>query len=203
VLYANVDGEKREAEPGMHGKCPGCGAEVLAKCGEINIWHWSHLAGPDCDPWFEGESQWHLSWKKLIDRGRCEVVMGCHRADIVSPDGWVIELQHSSLSPEVVRERENFYGDMAWIIDCSEFEKRMRFRDKGDYHTFYYTHPRKWMMSITKPLYFDVSRGLFCVKKWKSNNGGWGRFVDASKFLRHMGAGTATHPCIKPVLSTL
>lgn len=67
MLYALEDGEHRTARPQRGGKCPGCSGDLIAKCGEINAWHWAHRAN-DCDPWHEPESEWHIGWK-LQDLG--------------------------------------------------------------------------------------------------------------------------------------
>ena len=42
--------------------------------------------------------------------------MGEHRADIRTPRG-MIELQHSPIAPEEIREREALYGRMIWLLD--------------------------------------------------------------------------------------
>src|SRR6516162_2253408 len=128
MLYANVNGEKIRATPRAKAWCPGCGSQVIAKCGEILIWHWAHEVNAECDPWHECESAWHLGWKDLFPPDQCEVVMGPHRADIVDKGGMVIELQHSSLSLAKVRERESFYRPgMIWIIHADEFLDRLQF----------------------------------------------------------------------------
>jgi hypothetical protein len=63
----------------------------------------------------------HWSWQLAAPPERREVVMGPHRADVVAASGGVVELQHSAISPEVIREREDFYGErMAWIFDATK-----------------------------------------------------------------------------------
>jgi len=83
------------ATPGARSTCPGCGGELVAKCGRIVTWHWAHLAA-DCDPWSEPESEWHRRWKFwfLSHPGvRVEVPMAEHRADVVLADGRIVELR--------------------------------------------------------------------------------------------------------------
>jgi hypothetical protein len=64
----------------------------------------------------EGETEWHPEWKSYLPASNVEVIIvknGVkHRADIVTPGGIVLALQHSPLSAEVVREREQFYRRM-------------------------------------------------------------------------------------------
>jgi hypothetical protein len=36
---------------------------MIAKCGQIRVWHWAHRAIRTCDPWWEPETKWHRDWK--------------------------------------------------------------------------------------------------------------------------------------------
>jgi hypothetical protein len=119
MLWANRHGRKIQAFPGVTATCPACGGEVVPKCGEIVEWHWAHKAR-DCDSWGEPESQWHLGWKARFPAEWQEVVMGPHRADVRTPRG-VIEFQKSAISAAEIREREQFYGKMIWVVDASGF----------------------------------------------------------------------------------
>jgi hypothetical protein len=111
---------RQRATPGKKGLCPTCKGDVLAKCGSRRIWHWAHRQ-VECDHWSETETEWHAGWKSCFPEDRCEVAKGKHRADIVTPTGYVIELQHSSLSEEEVCDREEFYGRMVWVLDAEPF----------------------------------------------------------------------------------
>ena len=119
MIYAvAVNGSERiYAQPDRRGQCPGCHASLRPKCGEIKVWHWSHIHVADCDPWSEGESAWHLAWKARVPSACCEVTMGTHRADIVTAKH-IIELQHSSISPAEIHEREAFYGPRLVWFPC-------------------------------------------------------------------------------------
>jgi hypothetical protein len=145
-------GDVVTATPQSGAYCPLCREQVRPKCGEIVTWHFAHHARVDCDPWSEGESEWHLEWKRRFPLEWCEVVMGPHRADIVSANGWVVELQHSSISPAEIREREKFYCGIArglvWVFDIADAVNAGRFRLRcpdtaDDYRTFRWEHPRK------------------------------------------------------------
>ena len=76
----------------------------------------------DCDPWWENETQWHRNWKNLFPI-ECREVSHIasdgeiHRADINTPTGIVIEVQHSSMSDAERISREQFYGNLVWLID--------------------------------------------------------------------------------------
>lgn len=118
---------------GQRADCPGCGNEVLSKCGEINVHHWAHLSGVDCDLWSEPETPWHRNWKNRFPEEWREVFIKngsgeWHRADVAIPGGPVIEFQHSNLNSEEIRKREEFYTKHAngiiWIVDGEEFMDR-------------------------------------------------------------------------------
>lgn len=137
MLFAIVDGERQRPEhSGQRGECPGCGGEVLGKCGEINIHHWAHLSGEDCDPWSEPEGEWHLAWKNKFPKEWQEQYIKStfgsekHRADIKIPGGPVIELQSSPISNTEIEKREKFYnkfGDgIIWIVNGKEFTDRWK-----------------------------------------------------------------------------
>ena len=63
MQYADIEGNVREAQPGLTGKCRDCGHPMVAKCGQHRVWHWAHWKSKDCDPWWEPETEWHRSWK--------------------------------------------------------------------------------------------------------------------------------------------
>lgn len=130
--YANVEGQRREAEPGLRGECPICRAEMVAKCGEIRVWHWAHQSKQDCDHWWESESDWHRAWKNEFPADWQEYVQRAkdgekHIADVKTSYGWVIEFQHSPLRPEERRAREAFYGQMVWVVDGRRERDRLQF----------------------------------------------------------------------------
>ena len=113
-----------EAEKSLQGfVCPVCKSQVIPKCGEIYVHHWAHRNAGDCDPWYEPESDWHRRWKgRLAPPAMQEVVMQPHRADVIGRNDAVIELQRSHIGPEVMRQREEFYGEgMIWLLDAKEW----------------------------------------------------------------------------------
>jgi hypothetical protein len=115
------------ATAGARGTCPLCAGLTIAKCGELVVHHWAHESRRDCDSWSEGETAWHRNWKAKFPAAWREVTMGPHRADVRTKSGLVVELQHSAISPEEIRERESFYGWMVWIIDAAAFKRRLEF----------------------------------------------------------------------------
>jgi competence CoiA-like predicted nuclease len=135
MIYAlDIDGGKRKATPGARAICPGCGSEVLAKCGMVNVWHWAHVAGRECDDWHEPMTPWHLDWQSHAKPEHCEVWMGKnneHRADICGARRVVVELQNSHISADEIRTRERFYGErLVWIVNAADFAERLLVEDE-------------------------------------------------------------------------
>lgn len=116
--------ERIEATPGAFGVCPGCNAEMLARCGTKKVWHWAHKGQRHCDPWWENETEWHRGWKNRFPANWQEVPARdetgeLHIADIKTPYGLVIEFQHSAIQPGEVAKRTNFYDQVIWIVDAN------------------------------------------------------------------------------------
>ena len=128
MQLALVNDERVEAFSGGRGVCPVCGSEMIAKCGPHVMHHWAHHRPKDCDPWWENETQWHRDWKNLFPL-KCREVSHTandgeiHRADIKTPTEIVIEVQHSTMTDAERQSREEFYGNMVWVLDGSVFHK--------------------------------------------------------------------------------
>ncbi|MDJ0945629.1 MAG: competence protein CoiA family protein [Kiloniellales bacterium] len=137
MLVAALKGDRVEAdiaERGLEYLCPECKGPVILKRGRIKIAHFAHKPPTDCT-WAKGETLAHLESKKLfrdsfVSRGlRAEVeflvpsLPNDRRADVLvwSPMGQqaAIELQHTSIQPEVIEKRAFSYARegiaQAWI----------------------------------------------------------------------------------------
>ncbi|WP_280140785.1 competence protein CoiA [Bosea robiniae] len=134
-----MNGERREAEPKLHGTCPNCDREVIAKCGQRRIWHWSHRGKLDCDHWWEPETEWHRSWKAFFPQAWQEVIHIAadgerHIADVKNDKGLVVELQHSPIAAEERLSRESFYERMVWVVDGMLYKRDLAaFRKAVDF----------------------------------------------------------------------
>jgi competence protein CoiA len=123
MKYAIVNNIKAEAIKGVIGTCPNCRAELIAKCGNIKIHHWSHKRLNNCDNWWETETAWHRNWKNNYPVDWQEISMKDsksgekHIADILTGDNLVIEFQHSFINSTERQSREVFYKNMVWVID--------------------------------------------------------------------------------------
>ena len=99
---------------------------MIAKCGSRVRHHWAHASRRNCDPWWENETDWHREWKNRFP-GECREVSHTsadgevHRADIKTPTGIIIEVQHSPMTDDERESREAFYQNLVWILDGRPF----------------------------------------------------------------------------------
>lgn len=122
MKYAIVNGEKSEAFKHGKGICPCCNSELMARCGDVNINHWSHKGKRNCDIWWENETEWHRYWKNKFPKEWQEIVHfdekgEKHIADVKTEKDWVIEFQHSYIKPEERNSRTAFYTKLVWVIN--------------------------------------------------------------------------------------
>jgi len=178
---------------------------MIAKCGKIMIWHWAHESLDHCDPWRQGETAWHLGWKAKFPKEFAERQIirdgKKHIADILLPNGKVIEFQHSPISSEEIAERESFYKNILWVFDATDAAENGRFQmyEKDGYWTFRWKAPRKTIRRCRLPIYIDIGDGqMFEIRKiytaTESYNPdrprpwfGWGKLTYEDLFLKqHM-----------------
>jgi competence protein CoiA len=117
-----------------------------------------------------------------------------HRADILLPGGTVVELQHSSIAPDEIEQREAFYGSMIWIFDITdcaapcEGEPRFIPREKDGPHTFRWKHPRKHIAYTSKPTYLDLGTRLMELEDMYTDSpcAGWGYIKLRPEFMMRL-----------------
>lgn len=122
MKFSIVDGKRQEAQPNLAGECPGCGGPMVARCGDVRVRHWAHKWGRLCDPWWENETEWHRAWKEKFPVSWQEIFHRAdngekHVADIKTDQEWVIEFQHSHITPEERLSRNTFYQKLIWVVD--------------------------------------------------------------------------------------
>lgn len=110
--------------------CPTCNSILIAKCGELNIWHWAHENKEECDNWnYEPKTQWHIEWQSNFKTEQIERYLNknnqIHIADILTSSNVVIEIQNSPISNIEIAEREEFYNKMIWVINSKEFKHNL------------------------------------------------------------------------------
>ena len=172
MRFSIVDGIRTSPRPHASGTCPFCGAETIAKCGQYVRWHWAHKRFSSCDPWHESETNWHLKWKDCFPPEYQEIVHidevtgERHIADVKASGGTVVEVQHSPISDKELISREQFYGDMIWIVDARDLSGYFTLGTSNDlaicdplcYHFQWFSRSslmQRWSMA-TKPVYFDT-----------------------------------------------
>lgn len=116
----------RPSETGDRATCKMCGGILIAHCGDIRPKHWQHKSKKDCDSWKGEETDWHLNWKAKFPQKSQEVVItkngDTHRADVKTKEGIVLEFQNSSISYSDIEKREEFYGNMLWVVNAEDFK---------------------------------------------------------------------------------
>lgn len=154
MKFADIEGNDREAQPGLIGKCRDCGHDMVAKCGQHRVWHWAHRKSKDCDPWWEQETEWHRSWKNQFpvawqEIGHIAQSGERHRADVKTETGLVLEFQYSALSEAERASREEFYTRMVWVVHANR-----RLRD-----------PKKFFASLFGPLHVASKLPTFTIHR--------------------------------------
>ena len=153
MKFALFKDERIEATKGAKGVCPCCGSELVAKCGEIYIHHWSHKKKCD-DHWWENETEWHRNWKNKFPKEWQEIIQKDesgekHIADVKTSSGWVIEFQHSAISKEERDSRDYFYNKLIWIVDGTRRKTDIKqFQDEINqaYIVYYLEYPEDYRL---------------------------------------------------------
>jgi predicted RNA-binding Zn-ribbon protein involved in translation (DUF1610 family) len=123
MKYAIVNGQRAEPSKGTKGTCPACGSEMISRICKTKVDHWAHKSKQNCDPWWENETVWHREWKNHFEIEWQEIVHKdettgeIHIADISTPHGWTIEIQHSPMDDEERKARNAFYKKIVWVVD--------------------------------------------------------------------------------------
>jgi hypothetical protein len=164
MIWALVENKKIKATPKTRGRCLLCNEKVISKCGEINVWYWSHVKDENCDNWHEPETFWHMHWKMTFGKEKTEIIIKKkdkkHIADVLTTNNVVIELQNSPIQKSTIREREEFYGErMLWLLNGLEFKKNLtpkKYWDDIRYEIFE-DNPKELVKLIMGP---DIEKGV-------------------------------------------
>ncbi len=167
MKFSLVNGQRQEAQPNLSGKCPVCDQPMVARCGEVNIWHWAHKGRRVCDLWWENETEWHRTWKGHFPESWQEVVHHAdsgerHIADVKTDQGRVIEFQHSYLNPEERRSRDAFYPKLVWVVNGT--------RRKRDAEQFRNALNRGTSIGLNGPIRMPFADECAILREWASSN---------------------------------
>lgn len=163
------------AEEGKTYYCPICKQALIQKRGEIREHHFSHIGPkgankknyvPCSDKWHYDKTDWHIQWQKRFSDESYEKVLEFegkkHIADVLVGD-IVIEFQHSNISIEEFRDRNEFYTKcgykVIWIFDLIEEYNNGRIRlDEWKDNCYHWTYVKNYLENLnwkrTKPYYF-------------------------------------------------
>jgi competence CoiA-like predicted nuclease len=170
--------------------CPLCETEVIAKCGDVYMHHWAHKDNKECDPWQEGETDWHRKWKAWLHKDQTEVTVikngEKHRVDAAIDLGdsetLYVEFQNSPISLSKIKEREDFYGNLAWVFNIQDcYPNRFKITFQEEHSTFLWLHPRT--IFPARKIFLDYhpnSELLFHVKRHYESQPltGWGLVIE-------------------------
>jgi hypothetical protein len=112
-----------------------------------------------------------------------------HRADIRRPhDGLVIELQHSYIKQDDVREREAFYGNMWWVFNTEPWRFRAEITPSGG-AKFRWMSRRRTLDAASRPIYLDLGGPLLRVTGYGPQGclSGTGELVSRTDFINRAG----------------
>lgn len=116
-----------KAKPNNTYYCPFCGKKVIAKNnGKIREHHFAHK-DVCTETWnYDNKTEWHKHWQSLFPNCSEELVRKgneTHIADVLVNDN-VIEFQHSPMTINEFRERNEFYSSLGfkvvWVFDLIE-----------------------------------------------------------------------------------
>jgi hypothetical protein len=103
--------------------CRCCSSQLQAVLQTDKAKHFRHASTDDCvSSTDDNLLLWHILWQSTVNVKNREYTMKennkRHRADIYIPENdYVIEIQHSHIDPDKIKEREIFYKNIIWIID--------------------------------------------------------------------------------------
>lgn len=133
--------------------CPFCGQPMSQRHGEIRehcFAHYpeksSHVTGyRKCtETWHYDTTEWHIDWQRKFPEECFEVIVEFdgkrHIADVLINDT-VIEFQHSPISADEFRERNEFYSNcgykVIWLFDLSEEYESGAITLSDSYNSYY------------------------------------------------------------------
>lgn len=155
----------------------------------------------------ESSAAWHGYWLGMVKPAQREQKRGEHRADIVSADGCVVEIQHASMSPTKIAGRELDHGHMVWIWDARELYLSNRLElltfDAGVVR-FQWRNQRRNLRACRRPVYLDLwelgnsgTRVVLNVETLDENGFGLGRLVTHQSMRLWMACGIPHRPLLE------
>jgi hypothetical protein len=173
-------------------------------------WHWTHFKKKDCDSWHEPETLWHRNWKLTFGKEVSEIKIvkedRWHRADVLTREKVVIELQNSPIQKNIIREREEFYSErMIWIINGIKFKDKFYIKDwdnelswwglkhnnckhRDGKKMFKWEYPRRSWKEAQRYIFIDFhDESLFWVHRGMGTSYGEGKYISKQEFISKYG----------------
>ncbi len=213
ALYNNQRLRAEAVGSGSMGTCPWTGLSVKAHVGLLRQ-YWAYSGGqPNYQNGYEPESEWHITWKTLIQDQYCEVVMGAnneHRADILGSNNTVIEIQRSTIDIRDSRDRVVFYKAatgrrVVWIVDIQEFWRKRFFLSNESLSNGVYSviwkPKRTWLWDLAATpdtnlfLEFNQSSEKL-LQVWIHQGNMFAKFVQKKDFFMRYMDGVAKPECV-------
>ena len=179
LIGLNEKAERIRATKNAIAICPECKESLIPKCGDIKIWHWAHKHESNC--WYSSHPMtlFHLAWQDLALKQGYDVEVNfknddgkiIHRADILTKNNRIVEIQHSDISSKEMIKRSEFYKSkqllVDWIIDDNkrynknkiEYTPYLHPTTKQIQHQIYSNHyPKKYscLFNYKNPIYGKV-----------------------------------------------
>ena len=186
--YAFVEGfteEQPATGPNQRGRCMVKGQPCIMysrripedrlPAGEVG-YEWVHIPSQTFHPLGDDEiGEWHLATQACFGNRGAELERPFptppgdpnHRADVVLPDGRVIEVQSKFLNGVKMLSREETYGPMAWIYDATAFGNWFQSKsDKADDERFVWANKNAdFRFHGNRPVYFDCGyQGIYFLQ---------------------------------------
>jgi hypothetical protein len=157
-----VGAERLRATSGgpRRGECLDCQAAMMAKTGNVMVWHWAHLVRPlDCQAAYETE--WHLQWKSLALDGTQERPhpTGKRRADVLALGGFAVEFQHSALTAKDVQAREaDWDNKLVWVFDAQKAYQKgsLKIMGQGGQRGLFWFKAPEQIKAARCPTFYDI-----------------------------------------------
>jgi len=130
--------------------CPLCNEKLIAKCGNFNIWHWSHKNNSNC-LYETNKGKWHIEMQNLFDIKYHEVKKNNTIADVLLDSDVCIEFQNSPILLDEILKRNQNYRITYWVfneLNC-EILKRQNYIE----------------LTYPKMVYFKIDNLFINIKK--------------------------------------
>ena len=150
--------------------CPICKEKLIARKGDVNIHHFSHMKKSKCIM-NNGNymSEWHIKWQNKFSKDKREIIFEkddeIRIADVfLKEKNIVIEFQHSPISVNEFNNRNKFYNSLGnkviWVIDLLEQNDEEQIINEGKNY-YKWLHPKKFLTYYDKKtnveIYFNIS----------------------------------------------